>query len=120
MDDLTADDDLDPRDAIARLEARIEALEDKIENCRKYEAAAKFAIAIGALLLVALVFRLIRFDQLLFLFAIAAGLGGFVLLGSNGSTRNQAADQLAQAEAERASLIGAINLRVVRGEETMH
>jgi hypothetical protein len=118
MDQFT--DDLDPRDVIARLEQRIEALEDKIENCRKFEAAARLAMLLGAALLVGLIFRVVPSDPLTFIAAIAAGLGGIVLAGTNSSTRRQAVAELAAAEAERAALIGAIDLRVVRGGETLH
>ena len=120
MDDLTTHDDLDPHDVITRLEARIEALELKIESCRKFEAAARLALALGGALLLGLVFRVISFDPLALTAAIAAGLGGIVMLGSNGSTRQQAQMQLAAAEAERAAMIGEIDLRVVGGQETLH
>jgi len=119
MDQIIGDP-LDPRDAIARLEARIEALEDKVENCGKYEAAAKLAIVMGLVVLAGLIVRAIPFDRLAFLAGIAAALGGFVLLGSNSSTRQQAAAELAKAQAERAALIGAIDLRVVSENRTFH
>ncbi len=119
MHDL-ADDNLGPHDAIARLEARIEALESKIESCRKFEAAARLALALGGVLLAGLMVRLIAFDPLALTAAIAAGLGGIVMRGSNRSTRNEAEMQLAAAEAERAALIGAIELHVVGGRETLH
>jgi hypothetical protein len=118
MDQVT--EDIDPRDAIARLEARIEALQDKIENCRKFEAAAKLAMLLGGALMIALIVRVVPSDPLTFIAAIAAGLGGIVLAGTNSSTRRQALADLAAAEAERAALIGAIDLRVVRGGETVH
>ena len=43
-----------------------------------------------------------------------------VTLGSNRTTANEAAAELAQAEAARAKLIGSIALRVVGGRETLH
>ena len=51
---------------------------------------------------------------------MAAGLGGVVTLGSNNSTAKEAAAQLAEAEAERADLIGSIELRVVDGRDALH
>jgi hypothetical protein len=106
----------DPRDAIVRLEARIEALETKIESCQKFILASRVAIGLGLVILAALVFGLIRFDPAAMLGSIAAVLGGIIFAGSNGSTAKEAAAQLTVAEAERAALIGAIELRVV-GEE---
>ena len=44
-----------PREEIARLEERIEELDAKIESCRKFAAAARFAMALGGVLLVGLV-----------------------------------------------------------------
>ena len=67
-----------------------------------------------------LVFGIIPFDPLALTGAMAAGLGGVVTLGSNNSTAKEAAAQLAQAEAQRAALIGAIELRVVESPPTLH
>lgn len=119
MDDLTAEP-ADPRAEIARLEERIEQLEAKLEGCAKFAAAARFAMLFGAALLLALIFRAIPFDPLAMTGAIAAGLGGIVVLGSNRSTAQEAAAQMAEAEAQRAALIGSIELRVVGGRETVH
>ena len=118
MDDVT--EELSPHEAVARLEERIAALEARVDSCRKYEAAARTALALGGVLLVALILRLIAFDPLALFGAIAAALGGVVMLGSNSSTRREAAAQLAAAEAERAALIGAIDLRVVETRPTLH
>lgn len=118
MDDLTGT--LDPRDAIERLELRIAALEGKLESCRKFEAAARFALVLAGALFAGLLFRVVPFDPLALFAAIAAAIGGVVTLGSNGSTRKQAEAELAAAEAERAALIGEIDLRVVEGRPTLH
>ena len=119
MDELISEA-ADPRDEIARLEARIEALADKIEGCRKFMLASRIAIAAGAVLLAATMIGVIDFDPTMFLAALAAVLGGFVLLGSNRTTADEASAERAAAEAERSALIGSIELRVVGGSETRH
>jgi hypothetical protein len=119
MDDITADPS-DPRAEIERLEARIEALADKIEGCRKLMLAARIAIALGTVLLGASILGLIAFDATLMLAAIAGVLGGFVLLGSNKTTAREAAGERAEAEVARAALIGAMDLPVVPGRPTLH
>jgi len=119
MDEL-ASEPTDPRDEIARLEARIEELDAKLESCRKFAAASRFALALGGVLLAGLLFGVIPFDPLALTGAMAAGLGGVVTLGSNNSTAKEAAAQLAEAEAERAALIGSIDLRVIENRATLH
>jgi hypothetical protein len=47
--------------------------------------------------------------------AFAAMIGGVVLLGSNRSTLQQSTAAMQAAEAQRAALIGEIDLRVVGG-----
>jgi hypothetical protein len=103
----------DPREEISRLEARIEELAATIENCRKIIAAAKAAIVLGAALLIALIVGIIGFDPMIFMAAVAALLGGIVLLGSNNSTAAQKTAELNAAEAQRAALINQIDLRIV-------
>ncbi len=110
----------DPHQAIARLETRIEELADKIENCRKFILAGRAAVAGGAIVLAAMPFGAIRFDPTVMAAAVAALLGGIVAAGSNGSTAKEAASELAAAEADRAALIGLIDLRLVGGGETLH
>ena len=55
----------------------------------------------------------IRLDPVVMLGAIAAAIGGIVMLGSNRSTSQETAAALQVAEADRARLIGEIDLRVV-------
>jgi|SRR5580658_9286102 hypothetical protein len=110
----------DPHDEIVRLEARIEALSDKIESCRKFILAARIAVAVGGVLLVALLLGAIRFDLQLMMLAMASLLGGIVVWGSNGATAKEAASDLATAEANRKALIGLIDLRVVAERPTLH
>lgn len=115
MDDVISD----PGARIERLEAHIEALGARIENCRKFMLASRVAIALGSLLLAATLFGLIAFDPVVFLAAIAAILGGFVLLGSNRTTADEATAERAEAEAQRAALIDQIDLRVI-GRSAVH
>jgi cell division protein FtsX len=117
MDDLTA---ADPREEIAELEERIEELAAKLEGCRKFALAARVAMALGAAVLIAIVVGALRPDPTFLIGGIGAVLGGIVLWGSNSTTAQQAAAQMAQAEAERRALIGAIGLRLVSDAPTLH
>jgi hypothetical protein len=119
MLDQTDTENTDPREAIVRLEARIEELEAKIESCQKFILASRVAMALAALVLAALMLGLIRFDPAAMAGSIVAVLCGFVVSGSNGSTAKEAAAQRDAAEAERAALIGAIDLRVVGDEASV-
>jgi hypothetical protein len=110
----------DPHAEIERLEARIEELAARIENCRKFQLAARVAVALGGAWLVAIVIGAVRSDPLALTAAIAAVLGGIVLAGSNGSTAKEASAQLAEAEAGRAALIDMIGLRTVGEQATLH
>jgi hypothetical protein len=118
MDELTPS--ADPREEIARLEEHIEVLEARLESCRKFAAASRFAMALGAVLLLGLAFGIIPFDELALIGGMASGLGGVVMLGSNNSTAKATAAELAEAEASRAALIGSISLRVVESPPTVH
>jgi hypothetical protein len=119
MDEPTADT-ADPREEIARLEARIEELAGRIENCRKFILASRIAMTLGGLWFAALLVGAVWFDPLAMTVAIVAVLGGFVISGSNRSTAQEAADEMAAAGADRAALIGLIDLRVVAERPTLH
>ena len=110
----------DPHEEIERLEAEIERLAGRLESCRKFILVARIAVVAGAVLLAAVLLGLVAFDPRLLLTAITALLGGIVVWGSNHSTADEAAQELAAAEAERASLIGSIALRVVTERPTLH
>jgi hypothetical protein len=110
-------DDNDFRDEIAQLEARSEALAESIERCRKISLAAKLAIAAGAIWIVLVLLRVIPFIAEPVIAAIAAVIGGTVMLGSNATTWTQAEADLHAAETMRVDLIGRMELRVV-GEES--
>jgi hypothetical protein len=122
MDDLTASTGNPRRDEIGRLEERIEQLAARIENCRKFMLAAKIAIALGAALLLMLMLTLgvIRSDPVVMTAAIAAVLGGIVVLGSNASTARSAEAEIAAAEAERVGCIESIALHTVDDRYTLH
>ena len=118
MDEVT--DNAEPHRAIARLEERIEQLSLKLEGCRKFALAAQCAMALGAVILAGLLFRVIPFDPLAMTSSIVALLGGVVMSGSNKSTASETAAALAQAEAEREELIGSIDLHLVRERPLLH
>jgi hypothetical protein len=122
MDEITeiTEDDGDPHAAIVRLEARIEELAAQLDSCRKFALASRIAIALGGILLAAIIVGAIRFDPLALTATITALLGGIVVLGSNSSTAKEAAAQLAAAEKDRAALIGLIELRTVGERATWH
>jgi hypothetical protein len=105
MDDL--------REEISRLEAQIEEHAEIIERCRKIMLFSKAAIAVGGLLLLAILLGLVRSDPVVMIGAIAALLGGTVLLGSNSSTSEQKTAALKAAETRRAELIDQIDPRPV-------
>jgi ABC-type polysaccharide/polyol phosphate export permease len=74
----------------------------------------------GGIVLVALLFGALRFDPAEMMAAIAALLGGIVVWGSNGSTAKEAANEMAKAEADRAALIGLLDLHVIADRKTLH
>src|ERR1700689_4983599 len=103
-------DDGDPHDEIVRLEAQIEALTVQIESCQKFVLAGRIAMAAGAIIFAAMLCGAVRFDATIMMASVAALLLGIVVWGSNGSTAKQAANELTKAEANRAALIGLIDL----------
>lgn len=107
-----------PIDAISEIEARIEALAEIAERCRKFILASKAAIAGGVALLLVTVLGLFGHGQVAALGSIAMVLGGIVSLGSNVSTLRQTESAMGAAEARRSELISGIDLRVV-GEAPM-
>lgn len=95
---------------IAAIEARMDALRDEIETCRKAIIVSRAAIGGGAAWVIAAAFGLTG-STIGLLLAIAACLGGFVGIGSNATTQQQARTELAQLKAERDSLIDSFELR---------
>ena len=103
------------REEIARLEERIERLRDSIARCRKISLGSKVAIAAGFAWLGLTLLLVVSLVPALFFGAIAAIIGGIVLLGSNATTWNETEAALAAAEARRFALIDSIELTVVDG-----
>ena len=110
LNQMTEDD---PTDEISEIEARIEALAEIAERCRKIILASKAAIAGGGALLLIMMLGLFGSSQVTALGSIALVLGGIVSLGSNVSTLRQTEASISAAEALRSELIGRIDLRVV-------
>ena len=117
MEEGTEIEDIDPRDEIVRLEARIEELAAEIENCRKLVLAGWVAIVLGGLLL--LLSPVLAFTEfgghmpIILAVAIVAVISGIVVAGSNRSTAKEASTQLVYVKSRRAALIGQIDLRIV-------
>ena len=101
------------RDDIARIEERIEELSQSIARCRKLSLAAKAAIGAGAVWLALTLLWLVPFVPYMMVGAMAAAIGGIVLLGSNATTWTQTEAALRASEAMRADMIGRLELRVV-------
>jgi hypothetical protein len=110
--------DDDPADEISDIEARIEALAEIAERCRKLILASKITIAGGFALLLVVILGLFGAGQVAVLGSIALVLGGIVSLGSNISTLRQTEAAIRDAEAIRSDLISEIDLRVVHDTPT--
>lgn len=100
---------------IAKLEMQIEQLADAAERCRKFIFAARLAIVIGALWLLATLAGVLPGAGSL-IGATAALIGGIVVFGTNTATLRQLIDSLAAAERLRQQLIDRISLTVVPSE----
>jgi hypothetical protein len=107
------DDDGDLHEQILRIEAYIEELADVVESCRKIILVSKFAAGAGGVLILAIIIGAVGFNATVMIGAIAAVVGGTVVLGSNTSTLKQTTTDMKAAEARRAELISKMDLRVV-------
>ena len=112
---MTDDDDTDD---ISAIEARIEALAEIAERCRKFILASKIAIASGFALLLVVILGLFGAGLSTALGSIALVLGGIVSLGSNISTLGETEAEISDAEAMRSELIGGMGLRLVHDAPT--
>ena len=98
---------------IEKLEARIEALGEEADACRKLILGSRFAVIAGFVWIAAALFGVTRLDGLQLVTMLTLIIGGIVFYGSNTSTLEEKLEHIRQAEAKRAELIGAIRLRVV-------
>jgi uncharacterized membrane protein YqjE len=105
---------------IARIEERIADLQEQVARCVKLSLAAKIAIGAGAAWLALTVLWLVPFVPLMLVAALAAVIGGIVLLGSNATTWTETEAALRASEAMRAEWIGRLELRVVEERPTIH
>jgi hypothetical protein len=83
---------------------------DGLERCRKAMLLSKVAIWAGGAGVLAYVLGPIWFDPTILVGALAAIIGGVVVHGSNSSTSKQIMGAMKAAEAQRAELIGMIDL----------
>jgi hypothetical protein len=116
LDPMT--DDEEDTDDISAIEARIEALAEIAERCRKFILASKIAIAGGFALLLVVILGLFGAGLSTALGSIALVLGGIVSLGSNISTLRETEADISDAEAIRRDLIGGMGLRLVHDAPT--
>ena len=114
MDDELSSDD------IARIEERIESLREAIARCRKLSLAAKLTIGAGAAWIALTLTWLIPYWPSMVFGALAAVIGGIVLLGSNSTTWSETEAALAASEAMRAEWIGRQDMRMVGDSRTVH
>jgi multisubunit Na+/H+ antiporter MnhB subunit len=108
------------RDDIVRIEERIDELREQAARCAKLSLAAKVAIGAGGAWLALTVLWLVPFTSFMLVAAMAAVIGGIVLLGSNATTWNETEAALRASEAMRAEWIGRLELRVVEERPTLH
>ena len=113
MNDVSSDD-------IARIEERIEELREAIARCRKLALAAKLMIGAGVAWIALTLLWFIPYWPSLVFGALAAVIGGIVLLGSNSTTWNETEAALAASEAMRAEWIGRREMRLVGETKTLH
>jgi hypothetical protein len=107
-------------DNIARIEARIEELNEAIERCRKLALAAKVAIGAGCAWIALTLTLLIPYVPYMVVAALAAAIGGVVLLGSNSTTWKQTEEARTASEKMRADMIETLEMRVVEERPTLH
>ena len=105
---------------IARIEARIEELDEGIERCRKLAFVARIAIAAGAAWIALTLLTLIPYVPFMTVAALAAVIGGVVLLGSNSTTWKQTEAAREASAKLRDELIEQLQLRVVEERLTLH
>jgi hypothetical protein len=70
-------------------------------------------MGLGGILMAATTLGVVTFDPMVMVAGLAALLGGVVVFGSNTSTANQLSECMTSAEAQRAALIGRLDIRVM-------
>ena len=107
--------DIEPSRRIDDLEERIEHLRARIEKYRKAMILSRAATVAGAVTFV-LVATILPSDQsvLLGVLAFTGIIGGFVWLGANKSSKQEAEVVLRRTEAERAEIIDDIRFGTIR------
>ena len=98
------------RERIASLEKAGEAVAETLESCRKAALLAQSGMAIGALAFAIGLFGIVQIPVAVMLAAFAAMIGGFVLYGSNRSTRMEAEQKAQALQRERAQWIDKLEL----------
>ncbi len=105
------------RDEIVQLEAQIEELAGRIENCRKFILVGQIAVMTGGAVLGAMLLGILQSDPTIMGLAATAVLGGIVVAGSNRSTAKEAAHEFSATEARRAELISQLELQTVSARD---
>jgi hypothetical protein len=110
-----------PEPDIDTIEERIEALTAETLRCRKFALVARLLIGAGIVALGLMLIGIVSARPEILVGALAALIGGVVLLGSNASTWDQAEAALRAAESLRNEMIARMRLRIV-GEDrpTLH
>jgi hypothetical protein len=105
--------DSDLRDEILRLEEQIDDLADSMARSRRISQISKIAMVGGLIWTLATLLGAIPFVPAALIGAMAAIVGGIVLFGSTTTTSKETLAAMRAAEAQRAALIGRMQLRVV-------
>ena len=109
--------DSDLRNEILRLEDRLDDLAEAMARSRRISQMSKVAIVGGLIWILATIVGAIAFVPAAVITAMAAVIGGVVLFGSTTTTSKETSAAMQVTEAQRAQLIGRMQLRVV-GEDT--
>lgn len=95
---------------IEALELHIEGLREAMEQSRKIALSGRAASAVGAIMLIGLLFQIIGFTPARVMLALALAIGGIVLSGSSRSTTDELKGQAELAERERDAAIDFLGL----------
>jgi cell division septum initiation protein DivIVA len=101
---------------IADLEAEIDHLSDRAEQCRKSMIVAKTAVVAGILLFGASLLGLIRSDAIILVIGIAVTIAGIGFFGSSRASLDQLAEKIRVREARRTEMIDGMDLQVMQDQ----